>query len=131
MPQLIAGGYFVAKHVVRCLMPLTRRFCSPERTIILQQHCDCKSRFFAQHLRMLFTWAHDPKSWRHDYTLDPSKRYPFPLYQIHGKQDRVLMCNHTKPDKSINGRHVLTLYKADEVNRFIESVMAETDGILL
>jgi pimeloyl-ACP methyl ester carboxylesterase len=129
MPRLIAGGHFIVKHVARCLMPLARQFCSPERVIILQQHIDCKSRFFAQQLRMLFTWTHDPKTWRHDFTLDPSERYPFPLYQIHGRQDHVLMCNHTTPDKIIDGRHVLTLYKADEVNRFIESVMAETDGI--
>jgi hypothetical protein len=75
---------------------------------------------------MLFTWTLDPKSWRHDFTLDPSERYPLPLYQIHGSHDHVLMCNHTKPDKIIpGGRHVLPLYKADEINRFIESIMAE------
>jgi hypothetical protein len=78
---------------------------------------------------MLFIWALDPKSWRHDFTLDPSERYPFPLFQIHGRQDRVLMCDSTIPDKIIDGRHVLPLFKADEVNRFIESVMVETDGI--
>ena len=128
MPRLITGGYFIVKHVVQCLMPLVRRFCSPERVVILQQHCDSKARLFAQHLRMLFTWAFDPKSWRHDFRLDPSERYPFPLYQIHGKRDRVLACDSTNPDAVIDGGHVLPLYKADEVNRFIESVMAETDG---
>ena len=127
MPRLIAGGYFIVKHVTRCLMPLVRRFCSPERIIILQQHCDSKSRLFAQHLRMLFTWAFDTKSWRQDFTLDPSERYPFPLYQIHGKRDRVLVCSSTKPDTVIDGGHVLPLYKPDEVNRYIESVMTETE----
>ncbi|MCL2623748.1 MAG: alpha/beta hydrolase [Planctomycetaceae bacterium] len=129
MPRLIAAGHFLVKHVSRCLMPLARRFCPPERVIILRQHCDGKSRLFAQQLRMLFTWALDPKSWRHDFTLDPSERYPFPLYQIHGRRDRVLMCDHTKPDTIIDGSHVLPLFKADEINRFIESVMAETDGV--
>ena len=129
MPRLVTTGHFIVKHVARCLIPLARQFCSPERVIILQQHFDGKSRLFAQHLRMLFTWALDPKSWRHDFTLDPSERYPFPLYQIHGKRDRVLKCDHTKPDTIIDGRHVLPLFKADEVNRFIESVMAETGGL--
>jgi len=131
MPRLIAAGYFIVKHTVRCLLPLVRRFCSPERVIILQQHCAGKSRLFSQHLRMLFTWTLDPKSWRHDFTLDPSARYPFPLYQIHGKRDRVLKCDNTKPDCIIDGGHVLPLYKADVVNRFIESVMAETDGLFV
>ena len=130
MPRLITTGHWIVKHVAMYLMPLARRFRSPERVIILQQLIGCKSRFFAQQLRMLFTWTFDPKSWQHDFTLDPSERYPFPLYQIHGAHDRVLMCNHTKPDKIIpDGRHVLPLYKADEINRFIESVMAETGGI--
>ena len=129
MPRLIASGHFIVKHVARCLMPLARRFRSPERVIILQQLFRCKSWFFAQQLRMLFTWTLDPKSWRHDYSLDPSERYPFPLYQIHGRHDHVLICSRTKPDTIIDGRHVLPLYKADEVNRFIESVMAETDGL--
>ena len=129
MPRVIAVGHFIVKHVARCLMPLTQRLRSPERVIILQQLFGCNSWFFAQQLRMMFTWTLDPKTWRHDFTLDPSERYPFPLYQIHGTHDHVLMCNHTTPDKTINGRHVLPLYKADEVNRFIESVMTETDGI--
>ena len=130
MPRLILCGHFLVKHVARCLMPLARRFRSQERVIILQQLFGCKSRFFAQQLRMMFSWALDPKSWRHDFTLDPSERYPFPLYQIHGRHDHVLMCNHTKPDQIIEGgRHVLPLYKADEVNRFIESVMAVTGGM--
>jgi len=128
MPRLITGGHFITKYVSRCLMPLARRFCSPERATILQQHFDSKSRLFSQHLRMLFTWVLDPKSWRHDFTLDPSERYPFPLYHIHGKRDRVLLCNNTKPDTIIDGRHVLPLFKADEINRYIESVMAETGG---
>ena len=130
MPRLITAGHFIAKCFSLCLMPLVRRFCSPERVIILQQHFDGKSRLFAQQLRMLFTWALDPKSWRHDFTFDPSERYPFPLYQIHGKRDRVLKCDNTKPDKTIDGGHVLPLFRADEVNRYIESVMAETGGLL-
>ena len=129
MPRLITAVYFFIKSVARCLMPLARRFCSPERVIILRQHCDSKSRIFAQQLRMLFTWTFDRKSWRHDFTLDPSERYLFPLYQIHGRRDRVLMCDRTKPDTIIDGGHVLPLFKADEVNRFIESVMADTGGI--
>ncbi len=129
MPRLIAGGHFVVKHAARCLMPLARRFRSPERVIILQQLFGCKSRFFAQQLRMLFTWTLDPKSWRQDFTLDPAERCDFPIRQIHGSHDHVLMCDHTKPDRIIDGRHVLTLYRAGEVNRFIESVMAETDGL--
>jgi pimeloyl-ACP methyl ester carboxylesterase len=129
MPRFIAGGHFIVKHLARCLMPLARRFRSPERVIILQQLFGCKSRFFARQLRMLFTWTLAPKSWRHDFTRDPAERYSFPIYQIHGSHDHVLMCNHTKPDLIVDGRHVLTLYRADEVNRFIESAMSETGGI--
>jgi len=128
-PRVIAAGHFLVKSVARCLMPLARRLRSPERVIILQQLFGCNSWLFAQQLRMLFTWTLDPKSWRHDFTLDPSERYPFLLYQIHGTHDHVLICSHTTPNMTVNGRHVLPLYKADEVNRFIESVMAETDGI--
>ena len=129
MPRLIAGGHFVVKNIAWCLMPLIRCLHSQERMIIYEQLFGCKSRFFAQQLRMLFTWTLVPKSWRHDFTLDLTERYSFPFYQIHGSRDHVLMCDHTKPDKIVDGRHVLTLYRAEEVNNFIRSVMAETDGL--
>ena len=129
LPRVIAAGHYLVKNVARCLMPLARCLRSPERVIILQQLLGCSSWLFAQHLRMMFTWAFDTTSWRHDFTLDPTARYAFPLYQIHGKRDRVLMCQRTNPDTIIDGGHVLPLYKADEINRFIESVMTETGGL--
>ena len=126
---IIAGGHFLLKMLVTCTMPIWRRLRSPERIIIMQQLYGCNSRYFAQQLRMLFTWTLCPKSWRHDFTLDPTERYPFPIYQIHGMHDHVLMCSHTKPDRIVDGRHVLPLYRTEEVNGFIESVMAETNGL--
>ena len=118
-PWLVGTAHFIAKTLGRCLMPLLRRGRSPERLILLQQLLGGRSRLFAQHLRMLFTWANNSKSQR----SVPS----FPIYHIHGRGDRVLPCGLTTPDKIIDGRHVLPLYQAQEVNRFIESVMEETE----
>ncbi len=49
---------------------------------------------------------------------------PFPIYQIHGKHDRVLPARRTHPDKLIpTGGHVLSLTRPQEVNRFLAEKM--------
>ena len=125
-------AHFFLKNVLFFLMPFIRRYRSPERVVILEQVRDCKSRLFARQLRMLFTWALDPSSWRSDHERDIRERYDFPVYHIHGGKDRVLPASRTTPDQIIpDGRHVLPLYCAEEVNRFIADVMGiNTENVL-
>jgi pimeloyl-ACP methyl ester carboxylesterase len=63
----------------------------------------------------------------------PAVTPPFPIYQIHGKHDRVLPARRTHPDKIIpTGGHVLSLTRPHEVNRFLKEkicTLSETSDL--
>ncbi|MDR1492792.1 MAG: alpha/beta hydrolase [Planctomycetaceae bacterium] len=125
---LVVTAVFLVKIFARCFMPFLACGASPKRKILLQQIFGCSSWFLTQQLRMIYVWILDPKTWREDFTKDVAEWCDFPVYHIHGANDRLLLCNKTKPDKIVLGRHLLPLFQADEVNRYLASVMAENDG---
>jgi pimeloyl-ACP methyl ester carboxylesterase len=127
MMVFVASVVFLVKLLMRLLMPFLACGASQERKILLRQIFGCSSWFLAQQLRMIYAWVLHPKTWREDFTKDVAERCDFPVYHIHGANDRLLLCHKTKPDKIIPGRHILPLFQADEVNRYIAAVMVEND----
>jgi pimeloyl-ACP methyl ester carboxylesterase len=127
MSWFVTGVVFLVRIFMFCFWLLLTCGTSPERKILLRQIFGCSSWFLSQQLRMIYTWVLAPKTWREDFTKDVAERCDFPVYHIHGSDDRLLLCRKTNPDKIIPGRHVLTLFQADEVNRYLASVMTDND----
>ncbi len=44
---------------------------------------------------------------------------PAPVFQIHGRDDEILPLRWQSPDRVIEGRHLISLTRPDEVNRYL------------
>lgn len=52
-----------------------------------------------------------------------------PIFQIHGPHDRVIPAKYVEPDVLLpSGGHLINLTHADEVNAFIEKVIAKSQS---
>ena len=65
-----------------------------------------------------FSWAvHQALNWKNNW-------YPENIIHIHGEKDKIFPVRKLEPTRVIkDGSHIMILNKADELSRFINSVL--------
>ena len=109
LPSILPSAVWeIPKAAARAHRALLGRRFSENRLSIYEQLFRCPSARLHEFARMCANWR------------GPSRDFDFPVFHIHGTNDRVLPLRFTEADELLLGAgHCLTLTRPDDVNAFL------------
>jgi pimeloyl-ACP methyl ester carboxylesterase len=105
----LKANFLVSLSLLKWLVGLKKAF-SPASKLVFDMFRACDNEFFNWALLAIPAWD--------------NHQVPQPLYQIHGKRDRVLPMRLTQPTQVVNRvGHMLVMTRPAEVNAFLADVL--------